>query len=204
MPKNKVNDLITDQEINFAHLVLSGTMTDRRAAEAVGLNPDTAAYTKAKPRVREYMLEHRAAVNERLVQQQTEEARRLNLGRERVLARLWEIADMDPERTRNSMSAQIKAVSMIVAIEGLIPDRNKDRRAVSVQNKSVAPPVHPFGVTADAPADPGPTPGPDLNSSDSPAETTPSTPDARVPDYAQGNQVPSSVEKKPDTLRLRL
>jgi hypothetical protein len=28
---------------------MSGTMNDRRAAEAVGLNPDTAAYTKSKP-----------------------------------------------------------------------------------------------------------------------------------------------------------
>ena len=52
MPRNNVSDPITDQEIAFAHLVLAGTMTDRRAAEAVGLNPDTAAYTKAKPRVR--------------------------------------------------------------------------------------------------------------------------------------------------------
>jgi hypothetical protein len=60
MPKNPV----TDQEMAFAHLVLSGTMNDRRAAEAVGLNPDTAAYTKAKPRVRAYMIEHRAAVRE--------------------------------------------------------------------------------------------------------------------------------------------
>ena len=68
MPKNQVRDLITDQEIAFAHLVLSGPMTARRAAEAVGLNPDTAAYTKAKPRVRAYMLEHRAAVREQLVQ----------------------------------------------------------------------------------------------------------------------------------------
>jgi hypothetical protein len=51
----------------FAHLVLSGTMNDSRAAEAVGLNPDTAAYTKSKPRVRAYMLEHRAAVTEKLV-----------------------------------------------------------------------------------------------------------------------------------------
>jgi hypothetical protein len=167
-------------------------MTDRQAAEAAGLNPDTAAYTKAKPRVREYMLEHRAAVNERLVQQQTEEARRLNVARERVLARLWQIADLDPEKTRNSVSAQMKALSMIVAIQGLIPDRK------SAQTRSVAPPLHPSGVTADAPADPGPTP------SDSPAETTPSTPHARVPDSAQGIQVPSSTEKKPDTWRLRL
>ena len=49
MPKNKVSDPITDQEIAFARLVLSGATTDRQAAEAVGLNPDSAAYTKSKP-----------------------------------------------------------------------------------------------------------------------------------------------------------
>jgi hypothetical protein len=37
MPKNQVSDLVTDQEIAFALLVLSGTMTDRQAAEAVDL-----------------------------------------------------------------------------------------------------------------------------------------------------------------------
>jgi hypothetical protein len=61
MPQNQVTDPITDQEMAFAHLVLSGTMTDRRAAEAVGLNPDTAAHTKSKPHVCAYMLEHRLA-----------------------------------------------------------------------------------------------------------------------------------------------
>ena len=148
MPKNQVSDLITDQEIAFAHLILSGTMTDRRAAEAVGLNPDTAAYTKAKPRVRAYMLEHRAAMHEQLVQQETEALRRLNLGRERVLARLWEIADLDPEMTRNSASAQIKALSMIVAIEGLIPSGTNDRRAGSSERKSASPPAVPQIDTA--------------------------------------------------------
>ena len=64
MPKNTVTDPITDQEMAFAQLIMSGTMTDRQAAEAVGLNPETAAYTKAKPRVRAYMMEHRAAVRE--------------------------------------------------------------------------------------------------------------------------------------------
>src|ERR1700689_16924 len=66
MPKNTVNDPITDQEMAFAHLIMSGTMNDRQAAEAVGLNPDTAAYIKSKPRVRAYMIEHRAAVQQRL------------------------------------------------------------------------------------------------------------------------------------------
>jgi hypothetical protein len=123
MPKNQVSDPITGQEIAFAHLIFSGTVTDCRAAEAVGLNPGTAAHTKSKPRVRDYMLKHRVAVHERLVQQETEEVRRMNLVREQVLTRLWKIANMDLERTRNSMSAQIRAVSTIVAIEGLIPDQ---------------------------------------------------------------------------------
>jgi hypothetical protein len=49
MPKNNVIDLITDQEMAFGRLVLSGTMTDYAAAQAGGLNPETAAYTKASP-----------------------------------------------------------------------------------------------------------------------------------------------------------
>jgi hypothetical protein len=137
MPKNQVTDPTTDQEMAFARLVLSGTMTDRQAAEAVGLNPDTAAYTKAKPRVRAYMLEHRAAVQQQLVEQEIDERRRLQQSRERVLDRLWEIASLDPEMTRGSISGQVKAISMIIAIEGLIPDR----RAASAQNKPAHPPV---------------------------------------------------------------
>src|SRR5277367_1672016 len=240
MPKNQVSDLITGQEMAFAHLVLSGTMTDRRAAEAVRLNPDTAAYTKAKPRVRAYMLEHRAAMHEQLMQQETEEQRRLNLSRERVLARLWEIADLDPEMTRNSASAQMKALAMIVAIEGLIPDR----RAGSSEKKSASLPVVPQfdtaawlrdqqekttgpqpdpdlvraedgrgvpdpapGAAVDATADPGP----DFDSSQSifarpssSSEATPSAPHAPMSTSAPDNRVPSSMEKKPDTWRLRL
>jgi hypothetical protein len=144
MPKNTacpgvpwVNDPITDQEMAFAHLVLSGTMDDRRAAEAVGLNPDTAAYTKAKPRVHAYMIEHRAAVNEKLVDQEADLSRlprpavgravdglrQLNLGRDQILGRLWELATLSHEVTRGTIAGQIKALSMIVAIEGLVPDR---------------------------------------------------------------------------------
>ena len=123
MPKNTVTDPITDQEIAFAHLIMSGTMNDRRAAEAVGLNPETAAYTKSKPRVRAYMIEHRAAVRERLVDQEAEGLRKLNLGRDQILARLWELATLSHEATRGIIAGQIKALSMIVAIEGLIPSR---------------------------------------------------------------------------------
>jgi hypothetical protein len=123
MPKNTVIDPITDQEMAFAHLVLSGTMTDRQAAEAAGLSPDTASYTKAKPRVRDYMIEHRAAVREKLVEQEVEGLRKLNLGRDQILARLWELANLSHELTRGTIAGQIKALSMIVAIEGLIPGR---------------------------------------------------------------------------------
>jgi hypothetical protein len=139
MPKNKVSDPITDQEMAFAHLIMSGTMTDRRAAEAVGLNPETAAYIKAKPRVRAYMTEHRAAVRERLVDQEADGLRKLNLGRDQILDRLWELATLSHEVTRGTIAGQIKALSMIIAIEGLIPDR----RSSSSGTQPAAPPVEP-------------------------------------------------------------
>jgi hypothetical protein len=132
MPKSKVIDPVTDQEMAFARLVLSGAMTDRHAAEAVGLNPDSAAYTKSKPHVRAYMLQHRAAVQQQLVQQEAHGLHRLNLDREHVLARLWEIANLSPEMTRGSITGQVKALSMILAMENFIPDR----RAVSLEKKS--------------------------------------------------------------------
>ncbi len=150
MPKNKVSDPITDQEIAFARLVLSGAMTDRHAAEAVGLNPDSAAYNKAKPRVRAYMLEHRAAVQQQLVQQEVdvsrlprlavgravEGQRHLNLDREQVLNRLWELANLSPEMTRGSITGQVKCLAMIAAMQNFIPDR----RAVSSETKSAPAP----------------------------------------------------------------
>jgi len=153
MPKNqacpgvpRVNDLITDQEIAFARLILAGTMNDRAAAQAVGLNPDTAAYTKAKPRVRDYMVQRRAAVQQQLVDQETnqaqraaEELRRKAQWRQKVLDRLWEIAALPAEVTRGSITGQVKAISMIVAIEGLVPDRRAGYR----DNQSAPPPSQP-------------------------------------------------------------
>jgi hypothetical protein len=128
MPNHEVSDPITHQEMAFALLILSGNMTDERAAEAVGLNPNTAAYIKSKPCVRAFMLEHRAAVQQQL-----------NPSREQVLGRLWDFANMGPEVTRGSITGQVKAISMIVAIEGLIPDR----RAGSADKNPASPPSKP-------------------------------------------------------------
>ena len=142
MTENNVNAPITDREKAFAILILSGTMTDRQAAEVVGLNPESATYTKSKPCVRDYMLEHRATVQQQLLEQDNQELRRFNVGRDQVLTRLWEIAKMEPERTRNSMSAQVKSISLIVAIEGLIPDRHPAQPAASAQNQPAPPPFY--------------------------------------------------------------
>jgi hypothetical protein len=136
MPKNPLADPITDQEIAFAHLILSGIMTDRRAAEAVGLNPATAFDTRAKPRVQTYMHEQRVAMHQEVVQKEAEQLSRKNLVRDQVLVRLWEIANLSHELTRNSVTAQIKALSLIISIEGLIPDR----RAASAEKKPASPP----------------------------------------------------------------
>ena len=218
MPKNQVTDLITDQEIAFARLILCGTMTDRAAAQAVGLNPDTAAYTKAKPRVRDYMIEHRATAQQQLVDQETDlsrcaadELRRKNQLRQKVLDRLWEIAALPAEVTRGSITGQVKAISMIMAIEGLIPDR----RAGSAQRNPVPPPVepdiykaqwlrqqegetidpHPGTALFEEEAEPGlaepePPPGSAEDRPDS-SETTPSAPSA--PD----TRVPFSIKRNP-------
>jgi hypothetical protein len=143
MPKNSVTDLITDQEIAFVHLKLSGTMTDRQAAEAAGLNPTTAAYTKSKPRVREYMEHHRAAVKEQLINEEAEGLRKLNMDRdqirERILDRLWELASLRPEATKGSITGQIKAVALIAAIEGHLPDR----RHTPSPGQTAAPAIKP-------------------------------------------------------------
>jgi hypothetical protein len=57
--------------------------------------------------------------------------------RDQILTRLWQIGNMSPELTRSSLVGQMKALSLIVAIEGLIPDR----RAASAQNKPTPPPI---------------------------------------------------------------
>ena len=142
MPKNKVTDPITDQEMAFAHLVLSGTMTDRRAAEAVGLNPESASYIKCKPRVRTYMAEHRAAVEEKLVDQEAENLRKLNITRDKILERLWELAHLSHTETRGNINGQIKALSMIASITGLIaPARGaKPKPKPEPESESLEPP----------------------------------------------------------------
>lgn len=78
-----------------------------------------------------------------------------NPGRDQVLDRLWYLANVAPEVTRGSMTGQIKALSMIVAIEGLIPDRRKP----SAHTQPAAPPMQakiyaPPALEAEAPLTP--------------------------------------------------
>jgi hypothetical protein len=142
MPKNTVTDPINDKEMAFAHLLMSGTMTDREAAQAAGLNPETASYTKARPRVRDYMTEHREAVAKKLVEQEAEGLRRLSLGRDQILKRLWELAHLSPEQTRGSITGQVKAMAMIVAIEGLIQKPDLAHRQNQTQNQETIRPFY--------------------------------------------------------------
>ena len=71
--------------------------------------------------------------------QEAEGLRKLNLGRDQILARLWELATLSHEVTRGIIAGQIKALTMIVAIEGLIPDRRLSPSAT----QPAAPPVEP-------------------------------------------------------------
>jgi hypothetical protein len=82
---------------------------------------------------------HPANIQEKLVDQHAEGLRELNPVRDRVLARLWELANLSPEATRGSIAGQIKAMTMIVAIEGLIPDRRRPQ----APSQPAAPPPKP-------------------------------------------------------------
>jgi hypothetical protein len=75
-------------------------------------------------------------VQQQLVQQEADGLHRLN--REQVLNRLWELANLSPDMTRNSMTGQVKAISLIIAMENFIPDR----RALSAEKKSAPEPVN--------------------------------------------------------------
>ena len=171
MPKNPVTDPITNQEIAFVHLILAGAMNDRRAAKAAGLNPDSAAYTKAKPRVQAYMLDHRAAVEEKLVNQEVEGLRRLNLSRDQILTRLWELARLSPEATRGSISGQVKAMSMILALEGLVLNQRVTPSQTQSANASYAAAESQPNTTPASSPDfaPEPPPGPTNNAPLSPS-----------------------------------
>ncbi len=200
MPKNKVSDPITDQEMAFAHLVLSGTMTDRRAAEAVGLNPESAAYTKSKPRVRAYMAEHRAALREKLLLQESEGLRKLNVGRDKVLERLWELATLPPDATRGNINGQLKALAMFAAMGGLFP---------------AAPAAQPEPPTAPSPAEPQiyvaewrrEQPGPQAEAvPDEPSlqdPSVPASPSAPEPAPGSSSDVPPLPQPPPFSLPRR-
>jgi hypothetical protein len=116
------------------------------------------------------MLEHRAAVQQQLVQQEVDGQHRLSLDREQVLARLWEIANLSPDMTRNSVTGQVKALSMIIAMQNFIPAYPGlpwDRRAVSAEQKPAPAPVNAQIYQAEwlrnqqaATIDPQPSPAP--------------------------------------------
>ena len=77
-------------------------------------------------------------VSDLILDQEREKLRRREERREQVLDRLWELAALSSEVTRGSITGQVKALQMIVAIEGLIPDG----RAGSAKKNSVPPPIY--------------------------------------------------------------
>jgi hypothetical protein len=104
MPKGPVETPITDDELAFAHLVMSGKMTDREAAEKAGIDPGRAAYVKAKPRVKAYMEEYRAAVRDSLGQREVSVLSGFNISREQIIAQYWGFTRLEPERTNGNIA----------------------------------------------------------------------------------------------------
>jgi hypothetical protein len=68
------------------------------------------------------MAEHRAALHEKLVAEESEGLRKLNVGRDKVLAHLWYLATLPPEVTRGNINGQLKATAMFASFGGLFPE----------------------------------------------------------------------------------
>jgi hypothetical protein len=77
-------------------------------------------------------------VTEPITDQEIAVARLVHPDRQQILNRLWEIANLSPDLTRGSVTGQVKALSLIIAMENFIPDR----RAVSAEKKSAPAPVN--------------------------------------------------------------
>jgi hypothetical protein len=84
-----------------------------RGRRGVGLDPGRAAYVKAKPRVKAYMDDHRASVRVGLVQHEVDTLVEFNIGREQLLAKWWEFANIDPKLTGYNTSGQSKALDSL-------------------------------------------------------------------------------------------
>jgi hypothetical protein len=120
MPKGPVETPITDQEMRFAHLILEGRLTDREAAEAVGISPGQAAYVKGKPRVRDYMASRRASVTAAIVQHESAVLTENNIGREQIIVRLYELGMLSPEKTNGNITGQVRALDSLRDMLGLV------------------------------------------------------------------------------------
>ncbi len=88
---------------------------------------------------------HKNEVNDP-IQQDSEELRRFNLSRGRVLARLWEIANLAPEKTRNGMSQEAPKGSNFIELykkpRTLKPESrslNREIRRLSTSKKPKLP-----------------------------------------------------------------
>jgi hypothetical protein len=135
MPKGNVNDPISDVEVAFALLVLGGKLTDREAAEAVGINPENASYVKSKRVVQDYMGAHRAAVTARIASHEAATLVKFNASREELLCRLLVLANLDPETTKGSIMGQIKAIDSIAALMGYGPEPSGKSEAEDLRGR---------------------------------------------------------------------
>jgi hypothetical protein len=177
MSRNSVTDAITGQETAFAHLALSGTMNDR---EAAGLD------------------QHRAAVSEELSDHEAEGTPPLHPGRDQILARLWELANLSPEETRGSISGQIKAMTMIATIQGLLPGRINNRQR-SPAPAQLAPPAAKAQMYVSEAMRRGPAAGSQPGESVTAVEAQPTPPPLPEPPGNPANHVSTANQDHGDT-----
>ena len=110
---------ITEQEIKYAHLLMCGKHTDMAAAELAGFNRNFASRLKFKPRVQQYMLLYRTQFATMMANQELAAIRKFDISRTSLIQLNWTLANLPPERTRDTISGQVEASREVAELLGL-------------------------------------------------------------------------------------
>jgi hypothetical protein len=119
MTLKKRDSIITEAEIAFAELLMKGEDCDESCAEQAGFKRGMGRQVKRRPCVQKYMQERRDRLLAEIERGEIDSLKKFEIGREAIIARLWAIGNMGPEKTNGSVLGQVQALNSLNELLGL-------------------------------------------------------------------------------------
>lgn len=118
---------IMEREMLFASMVMKGsknpnaTQLERieEAGKTLGIKASDATRMFHRKPVQAWMDKYRANLMTEMVRTEVRELRRKGYTREDVLTRLFELASLEPERTKNTITGQVEALKEMGVVMGI-------------------------------------------------------------------------------------